>query len=336
MFFILLMEKYIRLSKICILIIFFVFNSSLVLSDYENTNGKPIEKSFQDLLKWATDDIETKIDYIEISYDWESLDFEKDDNYGVWVGHSTFLIKKNGITILTDPVFSDRASPFKNIGPKRLIPPAIPLKQLPEIDFITISHNHYDHLDIRSLKDLYLLNSNTIFLVPAGDKKLLERQKIENVYEYEWWEGYLSDDLKITFTPVQHWSKRGLFDRNKSLWGGWFFEFNDFSIFHAGDTGYSEDFKSTRIKLGSPKYAFIPIGAYDPEWFMAESHVNPEDAVQIMLDLGAENSFGMHWATFKLTDEDTLEPRERLDAEVKNKKINSFIAPIPGTIINLD
>lgn len=330
------MEKYMRLSKTCILITFFIFNSSVVLSDYENTNGKPIEKSFQDLLKWATDDIETKIDYIEISNDWESLDFEEDDNYGVWVGHSTFLIKKNGITILTDPVFSDRASPFKNIGPKRLIPPAIPLKQLPEIDFITISHNHYDHLDIRSLKDLYLLNSNTIFLVPAGDKKLLERQKIENVYEYEWWEGYLSDELKITFTPVQHWSKRGLFDRNKSLWGGWFFEFNDFSIFHAGDTGYSEDFKSTRIKLGSPKYAFIPIGAYDPEWFMAESHVNPEDAVQIMLDLGAENSFGMHWATFKLTDEDTLEPRERLDAEVKNKKINSFIAPIPGSIINLD
>ena len=323
-------------NKICFLIIFSVFNSSAALSDYENTNGKPIEKSFQDLLKWATDDIETKIDYIEISNDWESLDFEEDDNYGVWVGHSTFLIKKNGITILTDPVFSDRASPFKNIGPKRLIPPAIPLKQLPEIDFITISHNHYDHLDIRSLKDLYTLNSNTIFLVPAGDKKLLERQKIENVYEYEWWEGYLSDELKITFTPVQHWSKRGLFDRNKSLWGGWFFEFNDFSIFHAGDTGYSEDFKSTRIKLGSPKYAFIPIGAYDPEWFMAESHVNPEDAVQIMLDLGAENSFGMHWATFKLTDEDTLEPRERLDAEVKNKKINSFIAPIPGSIINLD
>ena len=330
------MEKYMRLSKICILITFLIFNSSVVLSDYENTNGKPIEKSFQDLLKWATDDIETKIDYIEISNDWESLDFEEDDNYGVWVGHSTFLIKKNGITILTDPVFSDRASPFKNIGPKRLIPPAIPLKKLPEIDFITISHNHYDHLDIRSLKDLYLLNSSTIFLVPAGDKKLLERQKIENVYEYEWWEGYLSDELKITFTPVQHWSKRGLFDRNKSLWGGWFFEFNDFSIFHAGDTGYSEDFKSTRMKLGSPKYAFIPIGAYDPEWFMAESHVNPEDAVQIMLDLGAESSFGMHWATFKLTDEDTLEPRERLDAEVKNKKINSFIAPIPGSIINLD
>tara|TARA_B100000161_G_C33527399_1_gene404243 strand:- start:33 stop:1025 length:993 start_codon:yes stop_codon:yes gene_type:complete len=330
------MDKYMRLSKICILITFFIFNSSVVLSDYENTNGKPIEKSFQDLLKWATDDIETKIDYIEISNDWESLDFEEDDNYGVWVGHSTFLIKKNGITILTDPVFSDRASPFKNIGPKRLIPPAIPLKQLPEIDFITISHNHYDHLDIRSLKDLYLLNSSTIFLVPAGDKKLLERQKIENVYEYEWWEGYLSDELKITFTPVQHWSKRGLFDRNKSLWGGWYFEFNDFSIFHAGDTGYSEDFKSTRMKLGSPKYAFIPIGAYDPEWFMAESHVNPEDAVQIMLDLGAESSFGMHWATFKLTDEDTLEPRERLDAEVKNKKINSFIAPIPGSIINLD
>ena len=120
------------------------------------------------------------------------------------------------------------------------------------------------------------------------------------------------------------------------MWGGWFFKFEDYSIFHAGDTGYSNDFKETKSRLGSPKYAFIPIGAYDPEWFMAESHVNPEDAVQIMLDLGAENSFGMHWATFKLTDEDTLEPKERLDKAISNINKDNFIAPSPGSVINLD
>ena len=313
-----------------------IFNTPQISAEYKNTNGKPIEKSFRDLLDWSTSDVDTKIDFIELSNEWKDLNLETDDNYAIWIGHSTFLIKKNGYTILTDPVFSERASPLKNIGPKRLIPPAIPLNELPSIDYITVSHNHYDHLDIASLKELYLINPETIFLVPAGDSKLLRRKGIKNVFEYEWWESYKINDLEITFTPVQHWSKRGLFDRNKSLWGGWFFKFNDFSIYHAGDTGYSDDFKKTRLKLGSPKYAFIPIGAYDPEWFMAESHVNPEDAVQIMLDLGAEKSFGMHWATFKLTDEDTLEPKARLNEALKNKNINNFSAPAPGKIIRFE
>ena len=325
-----------RIPKFCFLTIFLIFNSSKLFPDYENTNGLPIEKSFQDLIKWSTNDVETKIDYIEISDDWNDLNLEEDNDYAIWIGHSTFLIKKNGITILTDPIFSDRASPFKNIGPKRLIPPAITINDLPSIDFITVSHNHYDHLDVVSLREIYIRNPDAIFLVPAGDKKLLKRKGIENVYEYEWWSSFKTSDVEITFTPVQHWSKRGLFDRNKSLWGGWFFNFNDYSIFHAGDTGYSNDFKETRHKLGSPKYAFIPIGAYDPEWFMAESHVNPEDAVKIMLDLGAEESFGMHWATFKLTDEDTLEPKERLDKAIDNINMNNFTAPLPGSIIKLD
>lgn len=313
-----------------------IFNISQIFAEYENTNGKPIEKSFRDLLEWSTSDVDTKIDFIELSDDWKDINLEADSNYAIWIGHSTFLIKKNGYTILTDPIFSERASPFKSIGPKRLIPPAIPIDSLPKIDFVTVSHNHYDHLDTTSLKEIYMNNPNAIFLVPAGDKRLLQRKGIKNIFEYEWWDGYKSNNLEITFTPVQHWSKRGLFDRNKSLWGGWFFKFEEYSIFHAGDTGYSNDFKETRSRLGSPKYAFIPIGAYDPEWFMAESHVNPEDAVQIMLDLGAENSFGMHWATFKLTDEDTLEPKARLDKAISNINMDNFIAPSPGSVINLD
>ena len=328
--------KSMRVKKFLFLTIFLILNSNVLLSDFENTNGQPIEKSFQDLMKWSTSDVETKIDYIDLSDEWKNLNLNEDNNYTVWIGHSTFLIKKSNITILTDPIFSDRASPFKNIGPKRLIPPALNLTDLPNIDFVTVSHNHYDHLDIVSLKEIYIRNPEAIFLVPAGDKKLLVRKGIQNVYEYEWWDGFKTSNIEIIFTPVQHWSKRGLFDRNKSLWGGWFFKFNDYSLYHAGDTGYSNDFKETRIRLGSPKYAFIPIGAYDPEWFMAESHVNPEDAVQIMLDLGAENSFGMHWATFKLTDEDTLEPKERLLKAINNINMSNFTAPNPGSVIDLD
>ena len=307
------------------LYIFLLITSGLLFAEYKNTNGVASDKSFGDMLKWIRSDVVPEITKIEISSDWEEINLSEDDNYAVWIGHSTFLIKKNGVTILTDPIFSKRASPFRNIGPKRLIPPAIPLNKIPKIDVITVSHNHYDHLDIRSLKKISKNHPDAIFLVPAGDEKLLQRKRIKNVYNFNWWESIEHKEFVFTFTPVQHWSKRSLFDRNKSLWGGWFIKHKEYSLYHAGDTGYSNDFKDTKIKLGSPKYAFIPIGAYDPEWFMAESHVNPEDAVQIMLDLEAEKAFGMHWGTFSLTDEDTIEPRERLINAVKDNNSIDFI-----------
>ena len=316
--------------------IFLLFTTGFLFAEYKNTNGVASDKSFGDMLQWIRSDIEPEITKIELSSDWQKLNLSEDDNYAIWIGHSTFLIKKNGVTILTDPIFSKRASPFKNIGPKRLIPPAIPLDAIPHIDIVTVSHNHYDHLDIHSLKKISKKHPEAIFLVPAGDEKLLKRKKIKNVYSFDWWESIEHKGFLITFTPVQHWSKRSLFDRNKSLWGGWFFKHKDYSLYHAGDTGYSKDFIDTKIKLGSPKYAFIPIGAYDPEWFMAESHVNPEDAVQIMLDLEAEKAFGMHWATFVLTDEDTIEPKIRLEKEIMKYKDLDFISVSPGSIINLD
>jgi L-ascorbate metabolism protein UlaG (beta-lactamase superfamily) len=322
------------MQKIYLVLLLMV--SGFSFAEYKNTNGVASEKSLADMLKWIRSDIHPEITKIELSSEWQKLNLLKDDNYAIWIGHSTFLIKKNGITILTDPIFSERASPFKNIGPKRLIPPAIPLDVIPNIDIVTISHNHYDHLDIDSLKKISKKYGNAIFLVPAGDEKLLKRKKIKNVYNFKWWESFDFLGFKFTFTPVQHWSKRSLFDRNKSLWGGWFIEHKDYSFYHAGDTGYSNDFLETKLRLGSPKYAFIPIGAYDPEWFMAESHVNPEDAVQIMLDLEAEKGFGMHWATFTLTDEDTIEPRIRLEKEIMKYKGLDFISIAPGSIINLE
>ena len=316
---------------IFLLLIFFTINIS---GEYKNTNGKEIDKSIKDLIRWQRNQKKPILASIDLSNEWVTSDLDR--NHTIWIGHSTFIIKMNNLTILTDPVFSERASPFKRFGPERLIPPSISLEQLPKIDVVTISHNHYDHLDIRSLKKLSKLNPDLIFLIPKGDLDIFKKRKIKNVKEFIWWEDIKIDEFIFTFTPVQHWSARGLFDRNESLWGGWFVKGDKFSIFHAGDTGYSDDFLKTREKLGSPKYAFIPIGAYDPEWFMSESHVNPEDAIKIMEDLEAERSFGMHWGTFTLTAEDTLEPPERLKQALQNSNLENFDILIPGEVIYLN
>ena len=317
-----------------ILFIFFILSFDLN-AKYKNTNGEEIDKSIKDLIRWQRNQKKPILSSIDLSDEWKLVDFEKSNNFMIWIGHSTFLIKKNNLVILTDPVFSERASPFKRLGPKRLIPPAILLNELPKIDVVTISHNHYDHLDIRSLKKLSKLNPNLIFLIPKGDIDIFNKKNIDNVKEFVWWEEISIDDFIFTFTPVQHWSARGLFDRNESLWGGWFIKSNDYSLYHAGDTGYSNDFIETQKRLGSPKYAFLPIGAYDPEWFMAASHVNPEDSIRIMKDLGAEFSFGMHWGTFTLTAEDTLEPPQRLKEALNNDKLDNFITLKPGEVVYL-
>tara|TARA_Y100000992_G_scaffold102586_1_gene66712 strand:- start:197 stop:1162 length:966 start_codon:yes stop_codon:yes gene_type:complete len=305
-----------------------------IFGEYKNTNGKEIDKSIKDLIRWQRNQKKPILSSIDLSDEWMTSNLNK--NHTIWIGHSTFIIKLDNLTILTDPVFSDRASPFRRFGPKRLIPPSISLEELPKIDVVTISHNHYDHLDIRSLKKLSKINPDLIFLIPKGDLDIFKKRKITNVKEFVWWEDIKIDEFTFTFTPVQHWSARGLFDRNESLWGGWFMQGNKFSIYHAGDTGYSQDFIKTKDKLGSPKYAFIPIGAYDPEWFMSESHVNPEDAIRIMNDLEAEYSFGMHWGTFTLTAEDTSEPPERLIRALKENNLNNFDVLVPGEVIYLD
>ena len=313
----------------------FLLMPLFLFAEYKNSDGNALNKSFKELLEWSRNSEDPIISLIDISNEWQEIDLANDDNYVIWIGHSTFLIKKNGYTILTDPIFSERASPFKRIGPKRLIPPALLLEDIPRIDIVTVSHNHYDHLDIDSLQKISTYHPDAVFLVPAGDLKLLNRKKIKKAFEFEWWESFNVNNIKFTFTPVQHWSKRGLFDRNKSLWGGWYIQYLDYALYHAGDTGYSEDFKNTKNKLGSPKYAFIPIGAYDPEWFMAASHVNPEEALQIMIDLEAEHAFGMHWGTFVLTDEDTLEPPQRLKKAINDKGNINFQSLQPGKVINL-
>ncbi len=321
------------------LLICLLVASNFVMSEetFNNTNQTTFdsERSLKEFLKWRFSRKEPEAVQIETSDQWKQLG-EESKNYAVWIGHSTYLINTGRLTILTDPVFSKRASPFSWAGPKRLIAPAIPLKELPRIDVVTVSHNHYDHLDIVSLKALNKLYPKTLFLVAKGDKDLLVKSGIRNVKEFLWWEDTEVKDTIFTFTPVQHWSARGFKDRNKSLWGGWFMQSSDLTVYHAGDTGYSDDFKETRSRLGSPDFAMIPIGGYSPRWFMSYHHVKPSESIQIAIDLGTSKSFGMHWGTFVLTDEDILEPAQLIDQELKklNLSIDFFRTPKPGEVLS--
>ena len=300
---------------------------------FKNTDEDAAGKSFREFLRWSFTNKKPELVAIDSSDDWKELTPSSTD-YLVWIGHATYLINKDGLTILTDPVFSKRASPFRFAGPKRLIPPAIPIDQLPNIDVITVSHNHYDHLDLRSLKKIYRANPNAIFLVPKGDKKRLERRGIENVKEFLWWEDIEIKGSKFTFTPVQHWSARGIADRNKSLWGGWFMNLKSEIIYHAGDTGYSSDFIETKKRLGSPSLSLIPVGAYAPRWFMKTNHVNPPEAIQVAIDLESERNFGMHWGTFQLTDEEIMEPPELLNQALEERGLSEDFFKVlkPGQV----
>jgi N-acyl-phosphatidylethanolamine-hydrolysing phospholipase D len=230
-----------------------------------------------------------------------------------WIGHATFLIQLGGLNILTDPHLTARASPLNFAGPQRWTPPALECHELPPIDLVVLSHNHYDHLDLGTVRHLSRQPGGAPkFLVPLGVKAWFAREGISDVLELDWWEVTDFGGLKITFTPAQHWSARTTWDRNRSLWGGWRLDHSNFSFFFAGDTGYSRDFHDIAARLGPVDLAALPIGAYEPRWFMRASHVNPEEAVQIHLDLKARRSVAMHWGTFVLTDEPLDQPPHHL------------------------
>ena len=239
-----------------------------------------------------------------------------------WVGHATMLVQADGLNVLTDPVFSNRASPVQFAGPRRAQPPGLAIDQLPPIDVVLISHNHYDHLD----KNTVLALSNqaqaaTVFIVPLGLKSWFTDLGISNVKELDWWDSVSVKGVEFNFTPVQHWSARALGDRSQTLWGGWAVLGANTHWYFSGDTGYSQDFvetqkrfadRQTPAKGGGFDIALIAVGAYEPRWFMKEQHVNPAEAVQIHKDLKAKRSVGVHWGTFELTDEPLDQPPKDL------------------------
>lgn len=238
-----------------------------------------------------------------------------------WLGHSTFLIQYRGIAMLTDPILSDRASPVFFAGPERLVDKPITLSDIPKIDYVIISHNHYDHLDQFTIE---LLNDEPMYLVPLGLKEWFEDLGIDGsrVIEFDWWDERLFEGIRVVATPSQHWSGRGLHDRYQTLWASWRIDIDDFSMWFGGDTGYNEiQFSEIYQKFGAVDLALIPIGAYEPRWFMKASHVNPEEAINIHNDVGARLSIGMHWGTFQLSAEPFFAPQETLQLHITEGKL---------------
>lgn len=221
-----------------------------------------------------------------------------------FVNHSTFLIQINGLNFLTDPVWAERVSPFSFVGPKRVRPPGIKFENLPKIDFVLVSHNHYDHMDIETLKKIHD-RDKSVFYMPLANSIYFEHVKNMQIIELDWWDSHqFNSKFKITLVPAQHWSARGLTDRRKALWGGFVVETENKKIFFAGDTGYSDKiFKKIGEKFKSIDLSFIPIGAYEPRWFMKSYHNNPDEAVLIHQDIKSKQSIGMHFGCFRLSDE---------------------------------
>ena len=226
-----------------------------------------------------------------------------------WIGHATAWVRLAGLNILTDPHFSERASPVTWAGPVRRVPLPVTLAQLPRIDLVVLSHNHPDSLDERTVQDLARQDGGPpLFLVPLGTADWFRERGVESVREFDWWDNRQVNGLSVSFVPAQHWSARGLTDRNRSLWGGWVLDDARHRIYFAGDSGYSRDFAEIGARFGGFDLALLPVGAYEPRWFMKAQHVNPEEAVLAHFDVRARRSIGIHWGTFELTDEPLDQP----------------------------
>lgn len=228
-----------------------------------------------------------------------------------FVNHATMLIQIDGFNILTDPVWPDRVSPFKYVGPKRVRQPGIEFDQLPQIHLVLVSHNHYDHLDLATLKKLSA-RFKPKFLVPLGDKLGLANEGVENVHEMDWWSVTNLGKLKVHFVPAQHWSGRWHNDRFQSLWGGYVVDFHGLKIYFAGDTGYESHFKEINKRFGAMDLSLLPIGAYEPRWFLKDNHMNPRDALIAHQELQSKKSVAIHFGTFRLTNEGIDHPCEEL------------------------
>jgi L-ascorbate metabolism protein UlaG (beta-lactamase superfamily) len=239
------------------------------------------------------------------------------------VGHATLLIQTAGLNILTDPVWSDRASPFSFLGPRRVSPPGIRFEDLPPIDIVLLSHNHYDHMDIRTLSRL---NSafDPLIVTPLGNDAILEKKLPSARIAAQDWGGTVEfGQAVIHFEPVHHWSARGLGDRRMALWAGFVIETAAGSIYHVGDTGFhgGANYRHAGEKHGGFRLAILPFGAYEPRWFMKGQHQNPDEAVEGMLLCNAAHVAGHHWATFQLTDEPIDEPLRKLEAALADKGV---------------
>ncbi len=243
-----------------------------------------------------------------------------------WIGHATLLVQMDHVTFLTDPIWSDTASPVAFAGPRRFVPPGLALEALPPIDFVVVSHNHYDHLDLATLRALAARNGETRFFVPLGNGALLREKGIEHVVELDWGESREHRGVRVTCLPTQHWSKRGLGDDNEALWASWAVVGPERRFYFAGDTGWFDGFARIGEVFGSFDLAAVPIGAYEPAAMMRASHLDPEEAVRAALTVRARRALAIHYGTFDLSDEPLDEPPRRFRAAAESRGLTSDAA----------
>jgi L-ascorbate metabolism protein UlaG (beta-lactamase superfamily) len=247
-----------------------------------------------------------------------------------FIGHATYLLQFASLTVLTDPVFGSRAGPFGILGPKRVCPPALRLGELPRVDLVVLSHNHYDHLDLASLRWL-ARQRRPQFVAPLGLKPWLEARGVGPVVELDWWQSHWAGpEMEVTCTPAQHWSSRSPWDRCRTLWGGFWLGTPRGAVYFAGDSGWSGNFAAVQARLGSPAVSILPIGAYEPRWFMESVHMNPTEAVNAHLALGSRRSLAMHFGTFQLTDEGIDAPARDLAAALAARGVAPEAFTVPG------
>ena len=314
--------------------------------EFHNLDGVPAGRSLTDVLRWklfggpvtpwplrpATDRTATNLPPV----------VEPGEMAATFVGHSTFLLQfSGGVNVLTDPIWSERASPVTFAGPRRARPPALAFDDLPPVSLVLVSHGHYDHMDLPTLRRLEA-RFRPLFLTGLGNAAYLQRRGLKQVEELDWWQSRVlpapdvgAESLEVVFTPAQHWSARSATQRNRTLWGGFWLRQGSLAVFFAADTGFGRHFVLVRERLGKPAVAFLPIGAYEPRWFMREQHMNPDEAAQAHQVLEAGQSIAMHFGTFRLTDEGIDEPARALAASLKARAIppSAFHVPTFGETI---
>lgn len=253
------------------------------------------------------------------------------------IGHASLLIQAAGMNILTDPVWSERASPFRRVGPRRVTAPGIAFDDLPPIDVVLLSQGHYDHLDVDTLRRLHAVH-DPLMAMPLGNDAIVRAAvPAARCVTGDWWDRLpLGSEIATTLTPAYHWSNRWPSDTRMMLWGGHYLDTPAGSIWFVGDTGYGDGqiFADVRSRLGAPRVALIPIGAYEPRWFMVAQHVDPVEAVRIFTDVDATRALGIHWGTFQLTDEARDAPAEGLTTALRVAGIahDRFVAAEAGGV----